>query len=173
MDSSMRFSLDRRLPFGAIPFSDFRSYARYLVWVTQGLRPGVTAEVLTCEDEETYRYSTVTIWDERVTQALLNRKRYPIGDLTREIWERSLKVEVHITHPIVATTSCSRSPATGAPTGGASSFTGNSSAKRCATKWRGSLPRGSILYRRATARSMTSDFNLEFSQAATGISLPS
>ncbi len=152
MDSSMRFSLDRRLPFGAIPFSDFRSYARYLVWVTQGLRPGVTAEVLTCEDEETYRYSTVTIWDERVTQALLNRKRYPIGDLTREIWERSLKVEVHITHPdsgdhFMLTVSCDRArrPAAHPP------FTGNSSAKRCATKWRGSLPAAASSTGRATA----------------------
>ncbi len=90
-----RFSRDNRLLL-AIGLNEFLESARRLSTLVQQYVPGAQIEVLTCEDKTTYDYSTVSFPHEEVEEAMNNRKRYLLSEVSEDVWRRSYKLQLTI-----------------------------------------------------------------------------
>ena len=112
-----RFSRDKRF-FSRISFEEFAKATQSLVSLVLAAKPAVSIEVLTCEDEETYNYSNVTFLTSDAVEACTNRQSYSISELTQEVWNRSLKIEMYCKdstslESFMVTISCDRRAAPG------------------------------------------------------------
>ena len=92
-----RFSHDKH--FRAVTFGQFESTAESLDGIVRRNREGAESKIITCEDRNTYNYSTVTFDSEEIETALKNRKEYGLDNLALDVWERSYNVGINITVP--------------------------------------------------------------------------
>ena len=92
--NSLRFSHDFR--FGGVSFEKFLATARNVCQSISAHRGNIDVEILTAEDGETYGYTTTTLWSEEIEEALTKRKRYSLDELTEDVWNRSLNVQVTV-----------------------------------------------------------------------------
>jgi hypothetical protein len=87
----MRFHTENR--FSRVSFAQLHRLMEVIE--AELCNPFTYIQVLTCEDRNTtYNYSTVTFADDRVTETLKKRKTYSWEDFSREVWQRSSRVEV-------------------------------------------------------------------------------
>ncbi len=96
----VRFSRDKRF-FLRITFEEYLVAATQLTNLVRERQPGALLEILTCEDVSTYNYSTVAFWSDEVTEALKTRRSYSLGELSPHIWKRAFKIEMAIRDPSV------------------------------------------------------------------------
>lgn len=96
----VRFSRDKRF-FLRVTFDEFLAAATQLTNLVRERQPGALLEILACEDTNTYNYSTVTFWSDEATEALKARKSYSFGELSPQIWERALKIQMAIRDPSI------------------------------------------------------------------------
>lgn len=90
-----RFSHDKRFRLGC-SFEEFTRTATQLAEMVKTASPTASVEVLTCEDRKTHKYSQVTIIAEEVTEALKGRRSYTLEDLTKDVWDRSMSLQLTI-----------------------------------------------------------------------------
>lgn len=93
-----RFSRDKRFLL-SVSFSDFVRISRELARAVQAKRPDACVRVLTCEDPATHAYSQVTFGTDEVEDALQRRREYALDDLTKDVWSRSLSIQLTIKDP--------------------------------------------------------------------------
>lgn len=89
-----RFSRSRRI--GTVTHVNFLRTAQELVDIIREFAPNNNVKVFTCEDKNTYNFSTVTTLDDEVRRAHRQRKTYRLEKLDKDVWDRSLKVEFRI-----------------------------------------------------------------------------
>ena len=87
-----RFSRDKR--FRKVSFEEFLSTAKRLHETIAATCSTASVEVFTAEDFSTYNYTTVTFWSEEIRTILEQKKKYALDELTREVWDRSLDVQI-------------------------------------------------------------------------------
>lgn len=165
----VRFSRDKRFLL-RLTFDEFLVAATQLTNLVLERQPGALLEILTCEDMSTYNYSTVTFWSDEVTEALKARRSYSLGELSPEIWKRTFKIEMAIRDPSV------REPfviwltvdrhADPRRLGFYYQCVGNALEADLAR-----FKRPSLLFGIGDGHPKSSDFNLNFGQRITGISL--
>ena len=90
--NEFRFSHDKR--FKRVSFEEFLEIARELCEIGASVRSSADAEVITAEDNTTYNYTTTTFLSDEIKEALKQRKRYSLDELTQEVWDRSFDVQV-------------------------------------------------------------------------------
>lgn len=91
-EDGFRFSHDKR--FKKVSFGEFLATANALYKTVSNRRSTADIEVVTAEDHTTYNYTTTTFWSDKIEEALKNRKRYTLDELTQEVWDRSFDVQV-------------------------------------------------------------------------------
>ena len=110
-DVFLRFSHDKES--GEVSFEEFLKTVRALHETVSGARSSVEVEVLTAEDLTTYNYTTVSYGSDEITEALKQRKRYSLDELSQEVWGRSFNIEVFWTdkqdpEPFMICVSCDK-----------------------------------------------------------------
>jgi hypothetical protein len=116
-NDEFRFSVNKRL--GKVSFDEFDRTAKSLVDLVSLARANAvverstSVEVLTCEDRDTYNWSTVTFWHEDTEERLSQRESYSLDALTEEVWRRSLSISICIRdkagpEPFMITLSCDK-----------------------------------------------------------------
>lgn len=91
-DNGFKFSHDKR--FRKVSFGEFLATAQALCQTVSDSRNTVDIEVVTAEDHMTYNYTTTTFLSDEIEDALKNRKRYTLGELTQEVWDRSFDIQI-------------------------------------------------------------------------------
>ncbi|HEB47046.1 MAG TPA: hypothetical protein ENI22_01090 [Candidatus Pacearchaeota archaeon] len=86
-----RFSHDKL--FGIFRLEQFKRTAKELESIINATRSHVDSFVLTCEDKNTYDWSKVSFAMDEVNKALEQRKRYSLGEVDEEVWNRALQLE--------------------------------------------------------------------------------
>ena len=88
--SMFRFSYDKH--FGGWSYEDFMMRANLLEKIVKETRHDIESKILTCEDKNTYNWSTVSFAMDEVRDNLSNRKEYNLQNIDKSIWSRSLDV---------------------------------------------------------------------------------
>jgi len=112
VNDNLRFSRDKPF-FLAVTFAEFGVNAGSLIALVRGLRPSIRMEVLTCEDEKTYNFSTVTFATKEAEEALQNRRSYTLAQFSEEVWKKSFNVDLILKddtdpNPFMICLSCDR-----------------------------------------------------------------
>lgn len=165
-----RFSRDKRL-LQRVSLSDFIRASRSLVQVVQAERPGARAVVLTCEDPVTHAYSQVTFGSDEVENALQGRRDYLPDQLTKDVWDRSLNIQLTIkdpsdSEPFMICMSCDKQS-----DGGRIKFYGQCISEYLSDLIHEIFARPTLRFSIGNGYSKPSAFNLKVGERITGISL--
>jgi hypothetical protein len=165
-----RFSRDKRFLL-SVSLSDFLRTSRNLAQVVQAERPGASVLVLTCEDPTTHAYSQVTFAADEVTDALQQRREYSLDELTKDVWDRSLSIQVGIKDAndpgsFMICVSCDKHS-----DGGRIAFYGQCVNNALSDLIHQMFARSNFVFSIGDGYPKHSGFNLKFGERITGISL--
>ncbi len=90
-----RFSRDKRF-FGRVSLFEFTTNTQILVGIVKESRPHATVEVFCAETMAAYELSQITFVTDEILTALEMRKAYKLKDLSVDIWNRTLSLDVII-----------------------------------------------------------------------------
>ena len=91
-ENSFKFSHDKY--FRAVTFDEFRETVKDIDGIVRSNNKRIESVILTCEDFETYQYSTVTFISDEIGEVLKRRKEYLIDEFNQEVWDKSYRVSV-------------------------------------------------------------------------------
>lgn len=166
-----RFSRDKRFFARTTSFEEFMQAVTELAETTKKVRPLVSIELITCEDAETHRYAHVTFVADEVDEALKGRKTYALEEFTKEVWERSMDVQLTLkdandSKPFMICLSLDKRDEPRSM-----KFYGQAVEQELVDHIRDTFSHSSFFWSIGDGYSKPSAFNLEFGQRLTGIRL--